>query len=103
MSNTAISFVMPVKNAAPFIGDALSWISKPEIVEFGKSIEVILVDDGSSDDLNAALENIMDPVGIISYATNPGLGKVSALNYGYALSRGRCIKFIDADDVLECT
>ncbi|MGH8563682.1 MAG: glycosyltransferase family 2 protein [Gammaproteobacteria bacterium] len=103
MGNIKVSFVMPIKNAAPFIGDALSWISKPEIVEFGKSIEVILVDDGSSDDLDAALENIMDPVGIISYATNPGLGKVSALNYGYSLSRGRCIKFIDADDVLECT
>jgi glycosyltransferase involved in cell wall biosynthesis len=102
MSDTAISFVMPIKNAAPFIGDALSWIAKPEIMEFGKSIEVILVDDGSSDNLNAALENIMDPVGIINYVKNPGSGKVSALNYGYSLSRGRCIKFIDADDVLEC-
>ena len=75
---------------------------EPEIMEFGKSIEVILVDDGSSDNLNAALENIMDPVGIINYVKNPGSGKVSALNYGYSLSRGRCIKFIDADDVLEC-
>lgn len=102
VNNTTISFVMPIKNAAPFIGDALSWISKPEIMEFGKSIEVILVDDGSSDNLNAALENIKDPVGIISYVKNPGSGKVSALNYGYSLSRGRCIKFIDADDVLEC-
>lgn len=102
MSNTAISFVMPVKNAAPFIGDALSWISKPEIMEFGKSIELILVDDGSSDNLCSTLGKIGDPVGIIRYVRNPGSGKVSALNYGYSLSRGRCIKFIDADDVLEC-
>lgn len=102
MSNTAISFVMPIKNAARFIGDALSWLSKPEIIKLGKSIEVILVDDSSSDELYSALEKVQDPVGIIRHVKSPGSGKVSALNYGYSLSRGRCIKLIDADDVLEC-
>jgi glycosyltransferase involved in cell wall biosynthesis len=102
MNNTAISFVMPIKNAAPFIGDALSWLSEPEVIKLGKSIEVILVDDSSSDNLCSELAKIRDPVGIIRYVQNPGSGKVPALNYGYSLSRGRCIKFIDADDVLEC-
>ncbi len=102
MSNTAISLVMPIRNAAPFIGDALSWLSQAEIIKLGKSIEVILVDDGSSDDLCSELGKIRDPVGIIRYVRNPGCGRESALNHGYSLSRGRCIKFIDADDVLEC-
>ncbi|MGQ0591191.1 MAG: glycosyltransferase family 2 protein [Gammaproteobacteria bacterium] len=102
MSNTAVSFVMPIKNAAPFIGDALSWLSRPEIITLGKSIEVILVDDSSSDELCSALEKVRDPVGVIRYVISPGSGQVSALNYGYSLSRGRSIKFIDADDVLEC-
>lgn len=71
MSNTAISFVMPIKNAAPFVGDALSWLSQSEIIKLDKSIEVILVDDSSSDDLTSALGKIDDPVGIIRYVKSP--------------------------------
>jgi len=56
MNNTNISFVMPIKNAAPFVGEALSWLAKPEIVRLGNSIEVILVDDGSSDNPHSALK-----------------------------------------------
>ncbi len=102
MNETHISFVMPVKNAAAFIGEALSWLSKPQVVKLGKAIEVILVDDGSSDNLHSAVGTIGDPAGVIRYVKCPGSGKISALNHGYSLSRGRCIKFIDADDVLEC-
>lgn len=101
MADINISIIMPVRNAAPFLRDALSWLSAPEIIEHRESIEVILVDDNSCDDPLSVLGTLRDGGDIVRYVKNPGTGKVSALNYGYSLSRGRCVKFIDADDVLE--
>lgn len=101
MAETGLSIVIPIRNAASFLGDALLWTSTPGIIKHGRRIEVILVDDNSCDDLLSVLANIKDPLGLIRYVKNPGSGKISALNYGYSLSRGRCVKFIDADDVLE--
>lgn len=58
--------------------------------------EVILVDDGSTDDTLAILERYSDRATVIS---RPNGGKAAALNTGIAHARGEILFFVDADGV----
>jgi hypothetical protein len=61
------------------------------------TVEVIVVDDGSTDDSRKAIESYGERIKPILKA-NGGHG--SALNAGYAASRGEIVIFLDADDEL---
>lgn len=61
------------------------------------AVEVIVVDDGSTDDSRAVIARYgarIKPV------FKPNGGQASALNAGFALSHGELVIFLDADDVL---
>src|SRR5260370_20477576 len=60
-------------------------------------VEVMVVDDGSTDNSRAVIESYSDRITPIVKA-NGGHG--SALNAGYAASRGEIVIFLDADDEL---
>jgi dolichol-phosphate mannosyltransferase len=60
--------------------------------------ELILVDDGSSDDtasIARAVAQIDDRVRVVSYAPNAGKG--AALHRGFEVARGNLVAFLDAD------
>jgi hypothetical protein len=61
------------------------------------SVEVIVVDDGSTDDSAAIIRSYGDRVRAVF---KPNGGQASALNAGFALSQGRIIMFLDADDIV---
>src|SRR5262245_61925994 len=63
-------------------------------------IEVIVVDDGSTDDTAARVERYQDRV-TYRRRENGGLG--SARNTGILASCGRYLQFLDADDVIALT
>ncbi len=60
------------------------------------NIEVIVVDDGSTDDSRKIIKNYRDK--IIPILKENG-GQASAFNTGFALSKGELIFFLDADDI----
>lgn len=60
--------------------------------------EVLVVDDGSVDDSRAVIGRYADRVMPIFKANG---GQASAINVGFARSRGEVIIFLDSDDVLE--
>lgn len=64
------------------------------------SLEVIVVDDGSTDDSRAIIAEYGDRV--IS-VMKPNGGQASAFNAGFANSRGDVVVFLDSDDVLLAT
>ena len=62
--------------------------------------EVVVVDDGSTDDSRAVLERFRDDVEVVLKENG---GQRSAFNAGLARSRGELVCFLDADDALDPT
>lgn len=96
MSDVMISFVMPAKNAAGYVSDAISILLDAPF----KDWELIVVEDHSCDDTLGILNKLAGQDARVTVVRNTGSGKIAGLNYGYSLAHGRIIKCIDADDQL---
>jgi succinoglycan biosynthesis protein ExoO len=85
------SVVIPAYNAAPFIARALASALAED------PLEVVVVDDCSTDDTRAAVTAYADPrIRLLSTETNSG--PAGARNVGLAAARGDWIAVLDADD-----
>jgi len=88
----AVSVVIPCYNAAAFLGEALDSV----FAQTHAPAEVIVVDDGSTDQSAAIAESYGPPLRLIRQE-NQKEGKTR--NRGIDESRGAWIAFLDADDV----
>lgn len=89
----SVTVVIPAYNRAGSIRIAVESVLRQSFTDF----EVVVVDDGSSDDTLGALLEITDSrLRIIRHETNKGAG--AARNTGIAAARGRWIAFQDSDD-----
>lgn len=86
-----ISIVIPAFNSASYINEAID----SALAQEGVSQEIIVVDDGSSDDTVARVRAYGDRVRLIEQANQ---GSAVARNRGVAESRADYIAFLDADD-----
>ena len=87
---------MPVYNAKAYVAEALESVLQQTYRDF----ELLVIDDGSTDDTRAIIERADDPR--VSIAANDmNLGVVATLKKGLALSRGDFIARMDADDISE--
>ncbi len=93
MTDPLISIVIPCYNAESHIGEAIS----SALAQTYAPIEVIVVDDGSSDGSAAVIRSFGDAVRSVSIENQ---GAASARNLGLELARGELIQFLDADDLL---
>lgn len=90
----SISVVMPAKNAAAYIGEAVE-----SVLAQGTHVsELIVVDDGSSDQTIAIVRGFDDPR--LRLLTNVGRGVSSARNTGARRASADWLMFLDADDRL---
>ncbi|MGZ7118175.1 MAG: glycosyltransferase [Methanobacterium sp.] len=87
-SKMSVSIVIPAYNESSSVGNIINIVKKLDIVN-----EVIVVDDGSTDDTAAIAEK--EGAIVIKHATNSGKG--AALNTGFKNSKGDIVAFIDAD------
>ena len=90
-----ISVIVPVYNGRRYLDAALASVQ----AQTYQPLEVIVVDDGSTDDSVARLAAIADPR--LEIVTQPNAGLSNTLNRGLARARGRWVKFVPSDDVLE--
>ena len=96
MDATVVSVVVPVFNRARMVGTAIDSALR---AADGLPVEVIVVDDASTDDTWASLQAIGDSrVRALRLERNGG--QSAARNHGLDIARGRYVKFLDSDDVL---
>jgi glycosyltransferase involved in cell wall biosynthesis len=93
VNNPTVSVIIPLYNKANSIGRSIRSV----LNQTWDNIELLIINDGSTDDFASALAPFLKDPRIRLYAKeNGGLG--SARNYGVARAQGDYIAFLDADD-----
>ena len=97
--NDLISIIVPVYNVEKYLNRCIDSI----INQTYKNIEIILVDDGSTDDSGKICDEylIKEPRVKVLHKSNGGLS--SARNAGIDICKGRYIGFVDSDERIEST
>ncbi len=85
--------VIPCYNAARWIRETIGSV----VAQGRDDIEVIVVDDGSTD---ATAEIVRREFGFVRLASTPNRGASAARNLGFSLACGEFIQYLDADDLL---
>jgi hypothetical protein len=88
-----VSIVIPTRNYADYVVQAI----RSGLLQGYQPIEIVVVDDGSSDDTPAVLREFE---GAIQVVRLEGLGVSAARNAGLARARGEYVVCLDADDLL---
>jgi len=88
-----VSIIIPCYNAEAYVGDAI----ESALHQSYEPIEVILIDDGSTDDSLDVIKSYGDQA-IWESGKNQGVS--AARNLGIEQACGTFVKFLDADDVL---
>lgn len=92
LSPLRVSVVIPAYNAARFLPEAINSVRQQTLTVH----EIIIMDDGSTDDTESIVRALGD--GIL-YIRQKNAGVSAARNRGIALATGEIIAFLDADDV----
>ncbi len=91
-----VSLVIPVFNAERFLSESLRSIASQTFSDF----EVIIVDDGSSDNSRQIATDFCNNDSRFTIINNPHGGVSQARNRGIDLAKGKYLGFVDADDCL---
>jgi glycosyltransferase involved in cell wall biosynthesis len=91
MTQPLVSILINNYNYGDYLGDAID----SALAQTYAPIEVIVVDDGSTDHSDQILAAYHDRVTVVKQANG---GQAAAFNTGFAQSRGEIICFLDADD-----
>lgn len=97
MMNPLLTVVVPVYNGEKFIGKTIECILQAEY----KELELLLVDDGSTDESGHICQSYQKKDKRIRYVRTENGGIVAARNKGFQLATGEYICFCDQDDVVE--
>jgi glycosyltransferase involved in cell wall biosynthesis len=90
----AVSVIMPVRNGAEWLGEAVASIRAQDFGDF----ELLIVDDGSDDGTAAMLSGFAAEDRRIRLIRQAPQGIVAALNNGIAAARAPYLARLDADD-----
>jgi glycosyltransferase involved in cell wall biosynthesis len=93
MTKLAFSVIIPVYNRTDMLKRAVGSVLRQDFDDF----EVIVVDDGSVDDIRSIVETFSDSR--IRYHRQSNRGASAARNAGIDRARGDYVAFLDSDDV----
>ncbi len=90
------SIIIPTYNRAKFIKETIQSVLDQTI----RDLEVIIVDDGSTDETNSIVENLSKNDNRIKYFYRKNCGRPSIpRNLGFKNSTGEYLAFLDSDDI----
>lgn len=92
-AETRVSIIITCHNYGAYVAHAI----ESALAQDHRPLEIIVLDDGSSDDSLEVIRRYEDRVQVIAQANT---GQVAATNRAYAQSRGDIVIFLDADDLL---
>jgi len=88
-----VSIITPAYNRAPLLSRAIQSVLHQTFVDF----ELLVIDDGSTDETSRVVAQVTDPrLHYSRFDTNRGIG--AARHEGVSRSRGQLIAFLDSDD-----
>jgi glycosyltransferase involved in cell wall biosynthesis len=88
-----VSVVIPSYNSARFVGEAIESVLAQTYVD----LEIIVVDDGSTDDTHDVVARFTDPR--VRYVYQDNRERSAARNTGIRAAQGEYVAFLDADDL----
>lgn len=92
-----LSVIIPVYNGADHLEETITHIEKSEY----KNLEILVIDDGSTDDSSAIVVGLMQKDERIRYLHQENRGIPAARNMGIEKAAGKYICFCDQDDIVE--
>lgn len=94
MSTPRVTALIDTYNQGRFVEEAIESVLQQDFP--ASEMEILVVDDGSTDDTRARVEKYGNRV---RYIWKPNGGQASALNLGFEQAHGEIIACLDADDV----
>ncbi len=92
-----VSVIIPVYNTEKYLKKCLDSIINQEY----QVLEIIVINDGSTDNSKRIINNYMKKYNNIVYFEKSNSGQASARNLGLQHAKGKYISFIDSDDYVE--
>jgi glycosyltransferase involved in cell wall biosynthesis len=92
-----VSVIVPVYNKEAFLQKSINSI----LQQTEKNIEIILVDDGSTDRSSEICQEFAKKDSRIIFKKKENEGAMAARNYGMSFASGDYIAFVDSDDFIE--
>lgn len=96
MNAPRVTIIMPLHNAAPFVSETIASLRAQTFADF----ELLVIDDGSTDEGPAVVRNFGDRR-IRIFTTDKNTGPAGARNLGLDSALGAFIAFADADDIAQ--
>lgn len=94
-SDPLVSVIIPTYNSAHLIGKTLNSVRNQTF----RNLEIIVVDDGSTDNTEKVIEEIIDVDERVHYKKIDNSNSPTARNVGFKLARGDYVTVIDSDDL----
>lgn len=91
-----VSIIMPVYNTSAYLKESIISVLAQNFTNF----ELIVVDDGSTDNSNIIVKNLLSVDKRLVYIHQNNQGLSSARNTGISMARGKYILFLDSDDYI---
>lgn len=96
VNDSLVSIIVPIYNAEKYIDNCVTSVVNQTYSKW----ELLLIDDGSSDNSGVICDNYSRPNSRIRVVHQKNLGVSAARNRGIECAKGEYITFLDADDTL---
>ena len=94
MGSPKVTVVVPIYNVEKYLRQCLDSIVNQTL----KDIEIIFVDDGSTDSSQKIIQAYMDKDSRVKVITKPNSGYGNSMNRGFDMAEGEYIGIVESDD-----